>query len=581
MIDLESSRAIWRRHSSTAMMMILMLALPVLAVRLVYINTIKSDELLTLARRQQESHSVIPARRGRILDRRNRCLATTRYAPDVFIDPTMIGDNIGDVAGALAARLNLDKHEILAEIVKHPESHYIVLARRVDEVTAEAVRDLKCRGVGLTNREQRTYPLEDSMAHVLGFVGTDGHGLEGIELQFDSHLAGFDGRLSSIRDARRRALYQDADRHRAPVDGGDVVLTTDAVIQRIVEKAVAEQVTKHSAERGLGIVMVPRTGEILAMACVPTFDANSAAKIPAQTRRNRVITDPVEPGSTFKPFIAGGALAAEKIDITEEFDCHQGSFRIGRRVIKDTHSYGKLDITGVITKSSNIAMAQIGERMGNPLLHQTMRSFGFGERTGISLPGESSGVVYPLRKWDSFSTASVTFGYEVGITPLQLITGFCALLNDGVLIKPRIVAELHSYTGKVIRRFDAVEEKGETVPPEVARFLTHTAMRSVVANGTVGKHMKGGYSVLGKTGTAKLLKPDRTGYQEGSYLGTFMGAAPLDDPRIAVVVMIRRPDPTTGYYGGIVAAPAVGRIIASTLEYLEVVPDKQLVSTGG
>jgi len=565
----------WQRTTGTMLLALTLVAFAGLLAKLIYIGTAGRAALLAVAKRQQESRSVVPSRRGSILDRRGRVLATTRFLPDVFIDAKVVADP-GAFAAELGARINVAPERLLKRIRAHPDSRFLIVARRVDPVTAEAVAQMKQPGVGLSPRAARVYPMGTSLAHVLGFVGADGHGLEGIELALDEHLAGRDGRIESIRDAKRRALWHGEHAGRPPVDGGSLVLTVDAEIQRVTEAALEQSVTEFEARSGVAIVMAPATGEILAMACYPTFDPNKPMSVPAGVRRNRAITDPVEPGSTFKPFIASGALDRGLVTLTEKIDCHMGRFRFGNRLVQDTHPYGLLDLTGIITKSSNIGMGQIAQRMGNDLLYETIKGFGFGTRTGIELVGECSGIVHSLSKWNDLSTTSVSFGYEVSVTPLQLITGLCCLINDGVLIKPHLVKELCRPDGTVVRSHTGAEMVRRVVRPEVARYMVQTAMVSVVEHGGARTHFQGPYRALGKTGTVKLLKPDHSGYEPGAYLSTFMGAAPVRNPRVAAVVMVRRPNMEKGYYGATVAAPAVSTILGTTLAYLQVPTDRQV-----
>ncbi len=547
--------------------------------RVVYINSTLRADLLKVADKQQHSNSIIPARRGRIVDTRGRVVAVTRYVPDVFLDP-MGSDDIVAVAEELSPRLNVPVEEIMDKVNRRPNSRFIVVARGVDEVTAEAVRAMKSAGVGLVNRPTRSYPLGRSMAHVIGFVGRDAHGLEGIELSCDDHLAGRDGQLGSIRDARRRGLWRSDDVRCEPVDGGDVVLTIDAEVQRIAEDALRRTVKKFEAESGVAVVMVPGSGEVLAMASAPDFDPNEAGEAQPDARRNRVITDPTEPGSTFKPFIASGALEAGIITTSEKINCRMGRHRFGKRLVTDTKPHGMLDLTGIITYSSNIGMATIGTRMGNGVLHETIRRFGFGERTGIRCPGESSGTVYGLRHWNSYSTTSVSFGYEVGVTPIQLTRAFCAILNGGELLRPRVVRRFLAPNGSVTASFDIPEVDRRVMSEKTATYLSQEALVSVVQRGTVKRHFPGPYRVLGKTGTAKLPYRDRSGYEPGAYVSTFMGASPAADPKLAVVVIIRRPNAKIGYYGATVAAPAVSEIISGALVYLKIPPDDALALGG-
>ncbi len=565
----------WQRNAGTFLLAVTFLAFGGLLARLVHISTICRADLLAVAKRQQESRSVVPSRRGSILDRRGRVLATTRFLPDVFVDAKVVTD-VEAFAAELGARMNIAAKRIVERIQARPNARYLVIAKRVDPVTAAAVSDMEQRGAGISRRAARVYPMGKSLAHVLGFVGADGHGLEGVELALETHLAGRDGRIESIRDAKRRALWHGEHAGRPPVDGGNLVLTVDAEVQRVTEAALKQQVTEFEAQSGVAIVMEPASGDILAMACYPGFDPAEPGSVPAGTRRNRAITDPIEPGSTFKPFIASGALEHNIVTLTEKINCHMGRFYFGSRLVQDTHPYGLLDLTGVITKSSNIGMGHIAQRMGNELLYSTIKGFGFGARTGIELVGESSGIVHALPKWNSMSTTSVSFGYEVMVTPLQLITGLCCLINDGVLIKPRMIKELSGPDGTIVQSHTGATIVRRVVGSKVARYMTQTAMVSVVEHGGSGVHFRGPYRALGKTGTAKLAYRSRGGYEPGAYLSTFMGAAPAHNPRVAAVVMVRRPNAKKGFFGATVAAPAVSTILETTLAYMQVPADRQV-----
>ncbi len=567
----------FQRRSGVVFLVCASVLLLVLGGRLVYINTTLRDRLLGIAERQQRGGSTVPARRGMILDARGRVVAATEQRPDVFVDPTLVKD-IEDFADRLSPRVNISAGKIAELIRRRPESRFVVIASRVDEITAEAVRGMRDPAVNLDEHPVRTYPLGESISHVLGWVGRDGCGLEGIEAAFDGHLRGKDGWTGTIRDARRRALGPSDEEASPPIDGGHVVLTIDAEIQRIAEHALAESVKRVEAESGIAIVMSPQTGDILAMACYPTFDLNDPGSALVEVRRNRAVTDPVEPGSTFKPFIICGALEGSHVSTSELINCHMGERRIGRRTITDVKPHGMLDVKGIITHSSNIGMSMIADRMGNSALNNTIRGFRFGTRSGIECPGEAGGLVRSLKSWTRESTASVGMGYEVLVTPLQLINGFAAILNDGVMLKPRIVKWLLGPDGEVVDGSESPQIVGRVVSSPIARYVANDLLVSVVENGS-GKGAKlEHYRVLGKTGTAKLMYKGGKTYEPGAYLGTFVGAAPVDCPALLAIVMIRRPNPRVAYYGSAVAAPVVGEILRHALPYLGVPPDNDPVA---
>jgi cell division protein FtsI/penicillin-binding protein 2 len=416
------------------------------------------------------------------------------------------------------------------------------------------------------------------MAQTIGIVSRDGRGLEGVELRYDAHLRSRDGRRVSIYDARsrRRPIWSRLDRGSRPQDGGDVVLTLDAVVQSFLEDQIAETVTKFEAESGVGVVMSPITGDILAMGQYPTFDPNRYAASPPEARRNRVIGDALEPGSTFKPYVASGALANGFVSPGERIFCHLGQHYFGGRLIHDSSPRGELTFEEILSKSSNIGMAIIGQRMGNQTIHRTVRSFGFGSPTGVDLPGEASGLVAPLARWTSYSTTSVPFGQEIAVTAIQLATGLCAIVNGGTLLKPRVTKALLGPDGELLESFDGPQVIRRVMPPDVADYMAQKVLLGVVKNGGGKTAALSDWQVLGKTGTAQIAYADRPGYEPEAYMSSFIGAAPAENPQVVVVVMIRKPNPKLGYYGSKVAAPAVGRILEKTLSYLGVPPSPRM-----
>ena len=475
----------FRPKTGVALLVAVMAALLGIAGQLIHVQKIDGPRLIAHAERQRASETVLPARRGMILDARGRVAASSESSPDVFVDPGKI-DDLEALTQQLAPRLNTSPQRLAARISGRADSRYVVVATEVDEVTADAIGTLKLRGVGLSERTTRAYPLGVSLGHLVGYVGRDGVGLEGIELGFNAHLRGKDGMRGLVRDARRRALRPAESGFVPPTDGGHVVLTIDAELQRILERALAEHAGPVRAESAVGIVMSPRSGDVLAMACWPPFDPSEASTTPAQRRRNRAITDPVEPGSTFKPVIACGALQGKFVSPTESIFCHNGSHRFGSREITDTKPHGSLDLKGIIAKSSNIGMGLMAARMGNPALYDIVTRFGFGSATGIELPGESGGVVRPLRKWGSMSTQSVAMGYEINVTPLQLATAFCTMVNDGVMLRPRIVKQLLSADGSVVEDSLAQTER-RVIPADVAAMRDELLTAVVEEGGGEGE----------------------------------------------------------------------------------------------
>ncbi|MEE9212598.1 MAG: penicillin-binding protein 2, partial [Phycisphaeraceae bacterium] len=374
------------------------------------------------------------------------------------------------------------------------------------------------------------------------------------------------------RKFKRTPIWWREELSKAEHDGGHVVLTIDSVIQRFAQSHLSAAVEAFEAESGVALVLAPRTGSVLAIAQYPTFDPNRYQDAPAARRRNRAICDVTEPGSTFKPYVACAALLAGVVDPDEKIFCHNGQHYFGRRLMHDTHPNGMLDFEGILTHSSNIGMGILGERMGNEVIHKMVRAFGFGGRLGVKFPGEAPGVVRPIEQWTRYSTTSVPIGQEIAVTPLQLISAFCAIVNGGNLMRPRLVQALLDAKGTVVVSFDQPEVIRRVLPRDLANYMATEVLVGVVKNGGARWSAPAGWQMAGKTGTAQIPFKDRAGYEPGAYTGSFMGAAPAHDPRCAVLVMIHRPNPVIGYYGSKVAAPAAGKIMADTLAYLQVPP---------
>ncbi|NUQ48580.1 MAG: penicillin-binding protein 2 [Phycisphaerae bacterium] len=396
------------------------------------------------------------------------------------------------------------------------------------------------------------------------------------------HLATRDHRWKVARrpaSVRIEVDPQDVtEQYEPPLDGATVVLTIDAGIQQAAEKHLREAVEKFSVEWGAALVMDPRSGEVLALAVEPgfhpldTIPPDEKLKHRAlERRRNRAIADAFEPGSIFKPFVASAALDAGIVRLDEWFEINGPRRAFGRRTIQDVHPYARLQFFEVISKSSNIGMGLLGQRAGNARLSEWVRRFGFGQLTGIGLPGESAGLLADLDQWTSFSTQSIPIGQEISVTPLQMLTAFCALSNDGVLYRPRIVRGVVRTDGTVVEDCSQPVAVRRVVRAEIAHEFRQRALAETVRTGTGKGAAIPGYQVFGKTGTAQVAERGR-GYTAGSYVGSFVGGAPAGEPRVAVLVSLYKPG-GRAYYGGTIAAPTAGRIIGDALEYLGVQPE--------
>lgn len=546
-----------------------------LAGRLVYIQSQMRPQLTEWVERRQMGIIPLPGCRGTILDRRHRVLAGSQNRPTVYADPSMLEDR-AEVAQALAAILDPPLDDLRKLLDKPPSSRFVVVQRSVNATQVDAIRKLRppIPGLGIMQEPARTYPMEGLAAHILGFVGADRHGLEGVELACEKYLRDKPGQRTVYYDAKRSALFQAPDSYVPPRDGLHVILTIDSAIQEIIERQLSGAVEKFQAESGVAILMHPQTGEILGMASYPSFFPASAAKVTPDARRNRALTDPVEPGSVFKPFVMAAALSAGVTRPDEMINCQGGVLMIGNRRLHDSHPHGLLTAAHVVAQSSNIGMAIIGMRLGNKRMHDYLANLGYGKLTGIDLPGESPGLFMPLKAWAPYTTASVPMGHELAVTPIQLLTAFSTLVNGGRLMQPRLVAAIVDQEGKVVEDRSAPVCKGQVVEPHVAAMM-HSILVLVVNEGTGRACQLDRWQVMGKTGTAQVPRKDRRGYEEGAYLSSFIAAVPASDPQLACLVMIRKPNRKIAYYGSQVSAPVVKSIFEQVLPYLNVPPDKE------
>lgn len=549
-------------------------ALILLIGRLIYLRAEEAPFWQRYAQERQISTIPMPARRGFILDRRFRVLAGSQDLPTVFADPRFVEDRAA-VARRLSDLLDIPAREIRARLDQPTSPGYVVIARQVDSQIVRQIAEEQIPGIGIQNEPVRTYPMGALASHVIGFVGRDGVGLEGVEAHFESFLRATPGKRDVYRDVRRRAVFPVPDSSVPPRDGDSVVLSIDAAIQEMVEKAVAEQVRHYQAECGMGLVMDPRTGEVLAMTNYPTYSPTEIAAAPAERRRNRLLTDPVEPGSVFKPFIMVTALAEGVTTPTETIFCENGLYSVGKRRLHDHHPYGFLTAAEVLAKSSNIGMAKLGQRLGNQRMYEALYALGFGHPTGIDLPGEDNGLLMPLKKWDSFTTTSVPMGQEIAVTPIQIATAFCALVNGGRLLQPRVVLAVIDRSGKLVKDNSRVIDKGQKINSTAAETIRKLLI-GVVTDGTGKPCDLDKWQVMGKTGTAQIPKLGGGHYEPDAYLGSFIAAAPASDPQVVVLVMIRKPKRSLGYYGAQVALPGARAILEGVLPYLNVPPDKTL-----
>lgn len=553
--------------------------------RLAYLEHHSGPALRDKAQRQRSATFRISAQRGEIIDTRGRVLAGSIRRPSIFVDPSNV-DDPKFAAYSMAPLLGLSAVELERMLRERAADRFVWVKREIsqDELVAfEAQRKARrLFAFGVQEEPRRTYPLGRVAAHVLGFVGADERGLAGIEQQCEKLLAGRDGTRTAIVDVQRRRLQASAADYVAPQDGATVVLTIDAYIQQRAEEHLRNAVKACNARWGVAVVMDPQTGEVLAMATAPDFDPQKPLKGVSgpvslaagnEILRNRAISDAFEPGSIFKPFIASLALQDNLVRLDEVFQISGPTRQFGPRTIHDTKTHDALDVSMIVANSSNIGMAMIGERCTNVRLNRYVRRFGFGDPTGIMLPGEHSGLVQDFSRWGPYSTQSIPIGQEIAATPIQLITAFAAIANGGVLYRPRIIRGLADAAGRPIADYSRPIPVRRVLDEEVARRFRDDALVKVINSGTGGKAALLDYQAFGKTGTAEVAKEGGGGYIPRAYTGSMLVGAPASNPRAVVLVSIRTHNQRL-YYGGTVAAPAARDILADTLAYMQTPHDR-------
>ncbi|HEV2799500.1 MAG TPA: penicillin-binding protein [Pyrinomonadaceae bacterium] len=552
-------------------LVVLLLVLWMLAIggRLVQLQIYQHDALSDRARRQQQQTAKTNALRGLILDRNGHELARSLDTDSFVADATDEKFDARETAKKLSSVLGLEELKLRArlEAAQKSKLKFVWLARQVDAEQAAQIHALKLAGVRVEKEPKRYYPNGALAAHVLGYVGTEDEGQGGIELYQNAALGGTDGKTVTDHDARHK-VFNSFEVEAEP--GQSIVLTIDQNIQYQAERAVAAAMEQTRAKSATAVVLEPRTGEILALVNAPTFDPNSARKISEEVRKNQALQNIYEPGSTFK-VVAYSAAIEEKLARPDDLiDCQMGSINLLGRTIRDTHAYGTLTVTEALAKSSNVAAIKLGLRVGKERMYDYMRRYGFGERTGIELKGETRGIVREPKKWHPSSMGSVAIGQEVGVTPIQMAAAFATIANDGVRVAPHLVREVRDANGQVTQR--TTPESHRVISTETARTL-RPMLESVTVSGTAKLAQLDGYTAAGKTGTAQKIDPATRAYSKTKYVASFAGFAPIENPAVVIIVVID--EPAGSYYGGTVAAPVFRAIAESVLPYLDVAPDTE------
>ena len=531
--------------------------------RLVHLQVLQAAELSVKADRQHQKSVAVEGGRGSIYDRRGKVLAMNMEVPSVFGVPASL-DNPSGVARDLARVLRVRADEIEKKL--RQERSFVWIARKVDPEQGRRLERLSLDGIGTVMEGRRYYPKGALLSHVLGFAGMDGQGLEGVERRYDPYLRGEKRQIVLQRDALGRTVFSKGLTEQGPAAGHSVTLTIDEVIQYIAEKELDDVVAATQAKSGVVIVMEPKTGAVLAMAMAPRFDPNSVRGLSADRWRNRVVTDAYEPGSTLKIFLAAAALEEHAMTPGSMINAENGRMTVAGTVIHDHEKAKWITFAQAIQRSSNIAAAKIAMALGEDRLFRYLKAFGFGERTEIDLPGESTGLIKEPHEWGRRTLASIAMGQEIGVTALQLASAVSAVANGGWLMRPYVVSEIRDARGQLVAQVTP-QVRRRPITAETARKL-RTILEGVITAGTGSKAAVAGYRVAGKTGTAQKIDPDTGAYSSSLFVASFAGYVPAEDPRLTIVAIIDEPQGET--WGGTVAAPMFRRVAEQVLTYLGV-----------
>lgn len=534
--------------------------------QLFHLQVLRHRFYLKEAQHQSDRTITVRARRGPIMDRNERPFAISVDAPSIYADPSVIRDP-REATRALGRALSYspaEQKELLALL--RQDRSFVWIKRQVDPQVARAVRELRLEGIGFETESRRYYPKRDLLSPVLGYVGLDSQGMAGLEYALDEDLRGREARVTVRLDARRRPM---GEVDKPPTEGRKVTLTIDERVQHITETALGEAIRDTGSVSGTAVVLDPRTGEVLAMSSLPSFNPNRFAAFPEKDRVNRAVADSYEPGSIFKIITAATALQEGVVSPLEMIDCGNGFIEIAGTRINDHHVFTTMTFQDVIAKSSDIGVVRVAQRLGSEKFYSSMKAFGFGARTGLGLPGETSGLLRSPKSWSALSLASMSFGQEVGVTAIQMASAAAVVANGGYWMRPYIVKRVEEPWGELVREYSPVAER-KVIEPETADRVMGL-LREVVISGTGRKAKVEGFEVAGKTGTAQKI--DASGrYSMIDHVASFVGFVPASRPALVVLVSLDTPKGDKNE-GGDVAAPLFARIANEAVRLLAIPPD--------
>jgi len=548
----------WLKFRITTVAIVFVVLFIALVSRAFQLQILSGDALKARADRQHTRVLALQPERGLILDRDGKVLAASLMVDSVYADPSRIKDTHA-VAAKLSRILDINRRSIQHKLQKY--KHFCWISRKISPEQSKKIRTLKRDGIYFIKEPKRFYTNKGLASHLLGCVGIDSEGLEGLELKYDRYLKKAPRKVIWGKDARGQQFYLEGGPGKTGENSGyNLILTLDSRMQHIVESELHEAAEKTGADNGIAVVMDPKTGEILAMASTPGFNPTVFSKYSADVRRNRIITDCFDPGSIFKPFLVAAALEEGVVDEAEVFDCGSGSYRVGDRIIHEAQGkkYENLTTREILKYSSNIGSVQISEKLGKKQFSRYIEKFGFGSKTGIDLPGEVSGIVRRSGTWTDVDTATIAFGQGISVTAIQMISAMSALANNGVLIKPHVVRGIVDTSGRVIREFTPTRVR-QVVSPMTAQRITSMLVDVVGDHDGTGKNANIiDVSVAGKTGTSQKFDFEKKRYSSRRVKASFLGFLPAEDPRMVILVVLD--EPKTHRWGGRAAAPVFRKI---------------------
>ncbi|EIM64138.1 peptidoglycan D,D-transpeptidase FtsI family protein [Desulfobacter postgatei] len=548
----------------------LLLCLAGIVIRSFDIQILQGKALKKKAENTYVRRITIQGDRGLILDRNSNKLGASTEAPDITADPTQIA-NVRQAAGQLVQIIGGSQAEIEKKLSQ--KRRFALLASRVAPHRADEVKKLNIVGIYIQDNSKRFYPNRSLAAQVIGFTGKDDHGLEGLEFSYNDFLEGLTLKTEEYRDGQGTVL-DTGKKKRESLKGSTIVLTLDKKIQFFSEQALEQAVKEHRGTSGMALVMQPATGELLAVAHYPEFNPNNYGDFSRKRYRNRAVADPFEPGSIMKVITVAAAIE-RGMPATTIINCEKGRYRIGRSVIHDTHPYDYLTPSQIVKVSSNIGAAKIAQDVGPKAMYYYLNAFGFGTKTGINCSAESSGVLLPLNRWTNIDAVAMSFGQGMSVTALQLVSAVSAIANGGKLMKPMLVKKILSNSGEIIQDNKPCVIR-QVISAKTAGIIKEMMSTVVEEDGTGTKAAIPGYRVCGKTSTAQKADKETKRYSHTKFTAAFAGFAPLDNPALAILVVVD--EPRQNHYGGIVAAPAFKDIMARSFNYLNIPPQTDMVA---